>query len=562
MSVKSNEKAKVNANFVSNSFRTNTSSVPKKTSLPVTIYDFNGSITQYGHLFDLFFDKTSLIILCIDCTNYSISTETQVNSDKTEKYEKYLAKLLDLIFFKMSKNTSYFIIPLLTKCDKIPKSEIGSTQNPTRTITARVENFIKNHLTNRLNEIQIELKKIEQLSHISASQSDRLKQLVQNQSNINPEIYKKCLTCSSLKMTGIGILSRTIKELVFNNKKHFPNVNEKVPTFWSEVENYTLRVMGELPVTKFVNERLKIITHNGNPNNTMLYVDYNHYKDKIVEKFGMSHLVEQIVKYLNSNGKIIWYQNSVRLKTNIFLRPAALFDMFFVIFRSNFNENFIDNHTAALRAKLLDNQELTDSTITKMTNDLLQKGQMNIEMLKLLWYPILIINSVDILYEITMILMFYFNFAYPQLSKDKLRILFEPYLMNDKSDHNKYITPDSTVTTVPKPVLTFSSIIIPFFLPNLKDKNEITKLKQALVTECKKNSDQAISLKLRKEKSRLSPHVSQKYSFPWGLISGIFDKFSANCIINSSLYYKVHCRNFIHASNEENDIELVNFKTF
>ncbi len=556
LSVKSTEKAKVNINFVSNSFKTNTSNIPKKTSLPVTIYDFNGSINQYGHLFELFVDKTSIILLCIDCTNYSFSNETtQASLDKTEKFEKYLGKLLDLIFFKMSKNTSFFLLPILTKCDKIPKGEIGSTQNPTRVITSRVENFIKTHLTNRLNDIQIELKKIEQLSHISASQSDRLKQLVQTQSNINPEIFKKCLTCSSLKMTGIGIISRTLKELVLSNKKQFPNVNEKVPTFWGEVENYTLRILAEVPMTKFVNDKLKIMVHHGKPNNSMLYVDYNQYKDKVVEKFGMSHLVEQIVKYLNSNGKIMWYQDSSRTKTNIFLKPAALFDMYFVLFRTNFNENFTDNHTAALRAKLIDNPEITDATISKMVNDLLQKGQMNIELLKLLWFPILIIDSVNTLYEITMILMFYFNLGYPQLSKDKLRILFEPYLMNDKSEQNKYLSHETTVTTIAKPTLTFNSIIITFYLPNLKDKNEIEKLKQTLKTECKNNSDQAVSLKFRKEKTRLTPHISQKYTFPWGLITGIFDKFSANCIINSSLYYKVHYRNFIHACNEEDDIE-------
>ena len=278
MSIKSNDKLKANANFNSNSFKP----PPKKASLPVTIYDFNGSITQYGHLFDLFIDKTTMILLCIDATNYSYTSETQANLDKTEKFEKYLAKLLDSIFFKMSKNSSFFILPLLTKSDKIPKGDVASGQNLIRAITQRVENFIKNHLASRLSDIDKELKKIEQLSHISASQSDRLKQLVQNHSNLTPDLYKKCLTCSSLKMQGIGILSKTIKEIVLGNKKHFPNVNEKVPVFWSEVENYTLRVLGEMPVTKIVNDKLKIVTHHGNPNTTMLCVDFEQYKEKVV----------------------------------------------------------------------------------------------------------------------------------------------------------------------------------------------------------------------------------------------------------------------------------------
>ena len=269
----------------------------------------------------------------------------------------------------------------------------------------------------------------------------------------------------------------------------------------------------------------------------------------------MSHLVEQIVKYLNSTGKIMWFQDTMRLKRNIFLKPAALFDMFFVLFRANFAENFIDSHTAALRDKLLNNSEINDVAINKMTADLLQKGQLSIDLLKLLWFPILIVNSVEILYEIATMFMFYFNLGYPHLSKEKLKQIFEPCIERDRNDLNKIHSHDSVTHEYPKTILPFDSIIVPFYLPNIKDKSEISRIKQTLASECRNNSDKAVKLKLRKEKARLCPHIAHKYTFPWGLSSGIFEKFSTSCIINSSLYYKVHYKNFIHAANEENDIE-------
>ena len=143
------------------------------------------------------------------------------------------------------------------------------------------------------------------------------------------------------------------------------------------------------------------------------------------------------------------------------------------------------------------------------------------------------------------------------MRSEKINQTFEPFIEKDQNNINKaHLSYDMGIKNDPsKAAIAFSTIIIPFYLPNLKDKNEISKLKQSLATDCRNNSDQAISLKLRKEKTRLFPRISQKYSFPWGLTAGIFEKFSTNCIINTSLYYKVHFKNFIHASNEDKDIE-------
>lgn len=564
---------------------TNLSVIPpgtKKTCLPVSIYDFNGNIEQYGHLFDLFIDKSALFIICVDCTNYSFN-EKQLSEggfEKTDKFEDYLGSLLDLLFLKMSKNTSFYLLPVLTKIDKIPKSsqsyarlyeedpnnpvKANQTQIITKLIAKKVENFIRNHLNSRLNDIKTELKKIEQLPHISASQSDRLKQLIQTQTNLNPEIYKKCLTVSSTKMEGVRLLTRSIKEIATSNKKYFPDINKKVPAFWTEVEKYACNVLGEMPTTKFINDRIRIVSSSNQASMSMLCVDYEEYKEKIVEKFGMSHLVEQITKYMNSNGKVLWYQETEKLRRKVFLRPSLLYDMFFVLFRCNFGENFSDNHTQALRSKLIQNtgnlSDFNQENVKKMQQDLLTKGVLHMDLLKLLWFPILITDSVQLLLEVVLLFMDYFYIGYPTLPKDKLKTLFQN--SNENSILNKFKSSESGFSHLnmssSKVLYTFNSIIVPFFLPKLQDEAELANTRYSLATMCSAAAAESVSLKIKKERPRLLARISKKYSFPWGLLSGIFEKFSVNLIINSDIYYKVHYKNFIYALSEENDVGLVN----
>lgn len=240
--------------------------IDKKQILPVTIYDFNGSLAQYAHLFDIFLDKTALIILCIDGSKIDHSTS-------------YLSDLLDFIFLKLSKVTSFTILPVLTKSDMISASSNQTAEVEVRQRCRRVEEMIAAHLRTRLDEIRAELKKIESLSQINTSQSDRLKQLAQTQANLNPDVYKSCIPVSSMKMFGFEQLDDVIKEIVFRSsrKKIFADVNKKVPVFWTEVENFACNKLAELPSTKNISESGKIKWSQPQTMN-IFCIDYNEYK--------------------------------------------------------------------------------------------------------------------------------------------------------------------------------------------------------------------------------------------------------------------------------------------
>lgn len=369
-------------------------------------------------------------------------------------------------------------------------------------------------------------------------------------------------------MDGIALLSSTIKEIVYNNKKYFFDVNKKVPAFWTEVQNYACNTLSEMPTTKYVDDRIKIITSSNEPNLSMLCVDYDYYKHKIVEKYGMSHLIDQITKYMNSSGFIIWYQDTEKLKKKVFLRPNVLFDLMFVLFRTNFQENFTDSHKQALRAKLCQSVNLSEENLKLLSDDFLKKGVLNLDLIKILWYPILITDSSYIVQEAITLFADYFHIGYPNLSKEKLKMLFQAYSnkeseanLNDSVyssfvlNTNRSNTGSVNTTNNQKlNLINFNSVIVPFYLPVLNDPSTVLKIKTDLETDCANSISLAVSLGIKKTKPTCLSRISQKYSFPWGLMSGVFEKFSVNCIINSDLYYKCHYKNFIYAYNEENSI--------
>lgn len=244
--------------------------VIKKQILPVTIYDFNGSLAQYAHLVDTFLDKNALIIVCVDCSRPDDSN---------------LNDLLDILTLKLSKTTSFKILPVLTKCDLIPNAGL------IRQACERVESLIDENLCIKLSEIRAELKKIENLSQINASQSDRLKHLAQTQSNLNPDVYGRCMPVGSVKMQGIVELASVIREIVFTptmSKKTttFADVNKKVPVFWTEVENYACNQLSEMPSTKTLSENGKFKWTQPQTMN-MFCVEFNELKVNFQLKFNL-----------------------------------------------------------------------------------------------------------------------------------------------------------------------------------------------------------------------------------------------------------------------------------
>ena len=368
---------------------------PKKTITPLHIYDFNGSWQNFGHLMNLFLSP--VVIICLDADLYrhliTIETGLMENEEKSDnetklahelnmKTNKDLFNLLDLILFRISKNFSFYIIPVLTKCDLIENKEELDV------LIRNVQKLIKLYIDRKLHEIGSEIKKLESLPKISSSLSDRIKILIQNKSNASSLSIQTLVAVSSIKMQGLEVLTNTIKDIVFNNSnKLFSEVNKKIPSFWLNISDFAVNKISQIPIIKYIDGNIKIVynTHsskdqeaNGHHNATMsiLCVSFLEYRQKIIRKFGMSHLVETVTKYLNSSGKLLWFSDNDKLKNKIFIRPSILYDLFFVLYRSNFIENFTDATVHGLRSKLIQNNTkiLNDENLSTLIHNFTKRG--------------------------------------------------------------------------------------------------------------------------------------------------------------------------------------------
>lgn len=288
-------------NNSTNNNNSNITQVPKKTIVPVSVYDFNGSIRQYAHLIDVFMDKNALILLCIEAVGFN-EMLTNRQAEHSVAYEKTLNDLLDVLFLKMSKTVTFLILPVLTKIDRLNTTNVN-----VKSLCVEVENFLKANLSAKLDDVKKDLRKIEQLSHITASQSDKLKQLALTQSNLNPDIYRQCIPVSSLKLDGIDQLLASINEIVSLYKKYFPDVNKKLPVFWNEVEAYTVNVLGTGVVQQprnLDNERSTGRSSSFKPLSVstvaqtipMISIDYDEYREKVCALFNRFCLI-----YANGN---------------------------------------------------------------------------------------------------------------------------------------------------------------------------------------------------------------------------------------------------------------------
>lgn len=255
----------------------------------------------------------------------------------------------------------------------------------------------------------------------------------------------------------------------------------------------------------------------------------------------MSHLIEQITKYLHNTGKIIWFSQSERLKRKVFLRPAVLFDLMYVLYRKNFKDNFTDPYVQATRNKLM---SANDELINQHAQNLFSHGVLSFELLKLVWCPVLMTTNVKYIKDVIMLFVDFFHIAYPSMPKDRFKQLYHSYAKK------KQLEPVESEFLLEQ----FNSFVLPFYLPFLNDDKLISRTRAKLVADSNRAVRKVVDLNIKKSQPRLVCRIAQKYSFPWGLLPGVFEKFTVNCFINSDLYYVSHYRNFIHACNEENTI--------
>lgn len=287
---------------------------------------------------------------------------------------------------------------------------------------------------------------------------------------------------------------------------------------------------------------------------SMLTVEYEHYKRTIIEKYGMSHLIESITKYFSSCGKIVWFHEAGKKREKVFLRPNILFDLFYVLYRTKFSDNFLEDHVATLRSKLIKDPV---KELDTLISDLLTKGLMSMDLLKLIWCPILITNSPELIREVLLLFTSYFNVCYPDLSKEKLRLLFCAREVTKENMESFRTLESASIVEMSELSFTstkFTQVVVPFYLPEMTDVYELNKVRDGMALQNRTAVDFALTQNIKREKPIYLGRIAHRYVFPWGLMAGVFEKFSVNCVINSDICYKYHYKNFIQAYSEDNTV--------
>lgn len=157
-----------------------------------------------------------------------------------------------------------------------------------------------------------------------------------------------------------------------------------------------------------------------------------------------------------------------------------------------------------------------------------------------------------------------FHLAYPVIGKEKLKTLIV-HLSTPQSKAKK-----EAIAEAENALTQINEIVVPFYLPLLHDitnsnNEEVTtsgetsvlveKTRGKLRHEWTQAVHKAVSTwQLKKAVPRLVSKIVQRFTFQWGLLPGVFEKFSVNCLFNSDLYYVNHYRNFIFGYNEDNTV--------
>ena len=590
------------------------------TTMPLSLFDITGSSSQFGHLSHFFIDQKSLIIICIDITTFDETMRSNIS-----EAEKRLKYWIDIILFKMSKTRNFYILPVATKCDlymsttrKDTKSSVKetkqkfdqpylwfqncdlftkATQKKIDQILCNILDKIRQHFEDRLSFVKSEVAKIVALSTIPHSLYARLLKLkeVQDMLETFKGIHDQIPLISNLTLHGIHPLNQLIRSIVCNNEVFFPSVDKKIPTLWIEVEKFVQSNLTRIPTTRFADETPRYENPNALSSISGFCIDFSEYQERIIDKYGMKHMITDITRYLNSEGKVLWFENSDSLSTKLFLKPNMLFDLLHALYRKDFDENFNDNHLQVTRAKLSLYANISQERVEHLKQDLLLKGCANMDLLKLLWSPIILSDSLELLNELVILLMAFFNIGYPQVIKSKMNGVFENYSNLLESSKNKssnrmgtsnnHMNKRDSIYSVKQDNLRsdskmsyhealltarsvnnvtqregsesesaeilFDCIMIPFYMPRIRNEDRLIEISNTL-TELATN---LANIVFEANGGRLIlPRICLKYSFPWGTMPGLFERFTVNCIITTDLYYKMHWKDAVYAYNEQNTI--------
>lgn len=274
-------------------------------------------------------------------------------------------------------------------------------------LLAKINQFFQLYLQKRHERLKDEITSIESRPIISASFSDRLKMLMaQLNTNIHIEL---CQPVSAVTFQGIVELHQTISKCVLTHKHLFPNVDRILPRLWADTNQYLESLADYLPVP---------------------YLSWDNYRHQLIEKDGLSNLVDEITDSLVDQGKILVLNELGTKERVVFLRPLWLGDLLSEIFCW----------------QVTDQMELNADQ-----RDLYEEGILKGSLLRSFWANLL--HRDEHFHSLWFVLMRFLLFAYPKVNPRQLRTLF----------HSNEIK--------------FDQAIVPYYLPMIEPKERDLAMK-------------------------------------------------------------------------------------
>jgi len=262
----------------------------------------------------------------------------------------------------------------------------------------KINRFFKLYFQFRIDQIKYEIQKIDSLPTISTSLSYRLKTYT-SLLKINIQI-ESCQPVSSLTYQGIHELNRTIQSCILTQKTIFPHIDRIFPTLWADTNRYVESLADHLSVP---------------------YLLWENFTSHIINRHGLSNLIDDITMSLSDQGKIIVLNEIGTSNRIVFLRPLWLGDLLYSLFH-------------------LDSS--SKSSYQSYINEYLQYGRLHSDLVRSLWSNLL--HEKEQFYYLWIILMRFLLIAYPKPNKRKLKNL---------------------LTSEEKNNIKFDYAIVPYYLP-------------------------------------------------------------------------------------------------
>ncbi|UJR10108.1 hypothetical protein I4U23_014330 [Adineta vaga] len=453
-------------------------------TLPVTIFDFNGSSDYYEHM-SSFIDTNAIHLICIHIAEFDQTMPTNMEEIFKETYNirshtvlAPLFQILQLLFEKVTRTNGILIIPIATHIDLYD----NRTKQEKSQALDKINKFFKFYHQHCFDRIRNEIQRMNACPIISASLSYRLKvytSLLENKIQI-----ESCQSISSLTCQGLSELHYTIQNCLLTHKIIFPHVDRILPTLWIDANRYIESMADQLSVP---------------------YLSWESFTNSIIMKHGLANLIDDITRSLSDEGKLLVLNQIGTSDRIVFLRPLWLGDLLTSLFHLN---------------------DQSKSHYQSYIKEYHQYGRLHSDLVRTLWNNL--VHKKDDFYQVWMILMRFLLIAYPKMNKKQLKNL----LNNNEG----------------KMDIKFDYAIVPHYLPMFslndqekKRKNFHQELKY-IVNVCYKSSMLPLGFFHRYSVSAIFK-MNITYIEHWNnFIFGKYDEYDVKFILETDHQTYINCR--------------------